>query len=136
MISPNRTFAFSCAFWQLLFRIFTHIVSLALLFMARLAEVCISPTKPLCDTTTKFTLKFDKIFAMLRTILYWNIAASWTYKFFRLEISASILRLIHGRYTVFSSTKIRLFTFEAHKVSINDTCVFLWLLKVRGFFIF
>ena len=131
MISSNWTFAFSCTFWQLLFRILPHIVSLTLFFMPWLAKICISPTKPLCDTTTKFTLKFNKIFTMLRTILYWYLTASRTYQFFGFERTTNILCFIHGSYTIFSSTKIRFFTFKAHKVSINDTCVFFWFPKVR-----
>lgn len=123
-------------FWQLLFSILAHVVTLALSLMARLAKMSISPTKPLGNTTAKFTFKFDKIFAMLRTIFNRDLTTSRADELFWLEISTCILCLIHGRYTIFPSSKIRLFTFETHEIGVYYACILLWFPEVRGFFIF
>lgn len=136
MVSSYWTFACPRAFWQLLLGILTHVISLALTFMAWLTKMSISPTKPLCNTTTKFAFKFDKVFAMLRTIFDRDLTTSRAYELFRLEIPTCILCFIHGRYTIFPSSKIRLFTFETHEISIYYACILLWFAEIRGFFIF
>ena len=76
-----RTFAF----WQLILRVFTYIVSTALPLMAWLAKVGVAPTEPLSNTATKFALELDEIFAVFGTILNWNITASWTNQLFRFK---------------------------------------------------
>ena len=73
------------AFWQLILRVFTYIVSTALPLVAWLAEVGVAPTEPLSNTATEFALEFNEIFAVLGTILNWNVTTSWTNQFFRLE---------------------------------------------------
>jgi hypothetical protein len=50
--------------------------------MTRFTKMSITPAKPLSHTTTKFAFKFYKIFAMLWTILNWNLATIRTNKLF------------------------------------------------------
>ncbi len=135
MVPSHRTFTRPSTFRKLLNSVFTHIISLALPFVARLAKVCISPAKPLGNTTTKFTFELYKIFAVLRTILHWYLAASWTDQFFGFEVSTCILCLIHGRDAIFSSTKVRLLTLKAHEVSINNACILFGLAVIGRLFI-
>lgn len=47
MIASDGTFSMALTFWQLFFRIFGYIVSIALLFVTLFAEVSIAPTEPL-----------------------------------------------------------------------------------------
>lgn len=78
VIASDGACPWTCAFRQLVFCVFTHIVSTTLLFVTRITKVSVSPAEPLGDATTEFTLELYKIFSMLRAVLNRNIAATRT----------------------------------------------------------
>jgi hypothetical protein len=80
--------------------------------MAGLAKMSITPTKPLSNTTTKFTFELNEIFSMLRTILYRYFTAIWTDKLLSLKTSPSI-SFVHSCHTVFSASEISSLALEA-----------------------
>ena len=120
---------------QLIFRILAHIVPVALPLVARLAEVGVSPAKPLGCWTAEFTFKLNKVFSMLGTIFYGYFATVRTNKLLRLE-RTSISGLIHRLCTVFTASKIRIFAFEALKVGINSHRILVWFFEIGWVFIF
>lgn len=132
MVPSNWTFSWTFTFRQLVLRILTHIIPIALTLMTRLTEMSITPAKPLSCRTTKFAFEFNEIFAMLRTILNWDITAIWADKFFWLKL-ALVLWFIHGLSAVFTATKIWIFAFKTHKVGINCHSIFIRLLIIRRF---
>ena len=131
MIPSYRTSSRTFAFWQLLFRIFTDIITTALPFMTRLTEMSISPTKPLSNTTTELAFKFYKIFSMFWTILNWNITAARTYQLFWFKRTSSCICFIHCSHTIFSSSKIWLFALETHEICIDYHRIFLRFTIIR-----
>ena len=136
MIASNRTSSWALALRQLLFRVFTDIVSTTLPLMTWFAEMSVSPAKPLCNTTTKFTFKLNEIFSMFGTILNRNITTSWTYQFLRFERTSSCISLVHSSYTIFSSSKVGFLALEAQKVGVDDHSILLRLSIIRRAFIF
>jgi hypothetical protein len=135
MIASDWALLWSLAFWKLIFRIFTHIVTTTLLFVTRLAEVSVAPTKPLSYTTTKFAFELNEIFTVFGTILNRNITTSWTNQLLWLKRTTTSISLVHGSYTIFPSSKVWLFALKAQKVCIDDHCILLRLTKIRRCFI-
>jgi hypothetical protein len=133
MISTNRTFTRTLTFWQLLFCIFWHIVSITLFFMTGFTKMSISPAKPLSCWTTKFTFKLYEINTMFWTIFNRNVTTFRTNQLF-LIVSLNILSIIHNFSTIFSTSKIRFLTFETHKISIYRHCILFWFIKIRRIF--
>lgn len=105
-------------FRKLIFCIFAHIISIALPFMTRLTEMSVTPTKPLCNTTAKFTFKLNKVFTMFWTVLDWNITTFRAYKLLCFKRTSCILCFIHSCHTIFSASEVRPFALETHKVCI------------------
>ncbi len=131
MITSNRAGSCTCTFGQLIFCIFTYIISITLSFMARFTKMSISPAKPLSNTTTKFTFELNKIFTMFWAVLDWNITTIWAYQLFCFKRTSCILRLVHRCHTIFSASKVRTFAFETHKVGVNDHSVIFRLSEVN-----
>ena len=129
MLAAGWAFSDSQAFWKLVFSVFTHVVSVALTLMARLAEMCVSPTKPLRNTTTKLAFELNEIFSMLWAIFYGYFTAIGAYKLFRIEGSTS-LRLVHRSHTIFSSSKIWIFAFKTLEICVDCSSVLLWFTKI------
>ena len=75
MVATSWATSYSEAFWQLILCVFAHIITIALSLMARLTEMSVTPTKPLCNRAAIFTFKLNEVFAVFRTILNWNLAA-------------------------------------------------------------
>ena len=73
MVPSDRTLFGALAFRELFFRVFAHVVSAALFFVARLAEVSVAPTKPLSYAAAEFAFEFNEVFAMFWTILNRNV---------------------------------------------------------------
>ena len=134
MITSDWASSWAWAFGQLIFCILTYIVSIALSFMARFAEVSIAPAKPLSNTTAKLTFKLNEIFSMFWAVLHWNITTFRANKLLCFKRSTSIL-FVHGCHTIFSSSEVRPFTFEAHEVSIDNHRIILRLSIINGCFI-
>ena len=120
--------------WQLSLSVFAYVISLYLFLVARLAEVSVSPAKPLGYVTTEFALELDEISSMLRTVFHWYLAAVRTDKFFCFKGTACIL-LIHSCHAILTPSKVRFLAFKAHKVRINDHGVLMRLPKIRRSFI-
>lgn len=135
MIATYWTFIRSLAFWQFLFWIFANIVSVTLLFMARLTKVSISPTEPLSRWTTKLTFKLNKILTMFWAVFYGNLATVGANKLLCLK-RACVLLVIHCVCTIFTTTKIGIFTFKTLKIRIYCHCILIWLLIIGWFRIF
>lgn len=125
----------SWAFGQLIFGILAHVISIALSFVAGLAEMGVSPAEPLSDAAAKFALELDEVLPVLWTVLYWNVAAIWTNELFGVEGSSCVLGLVHCGYAIFPASEVRLFAFKTHEICINYTRIFLRLSEVRGVFI-
>lgn len=136
MVTSHRTCSWSSTLGQLIFGVLTHIIALALPFMARLTKMCISPTEPLSYTATKLAFKLNKIFSVLRTVFNRNITTFRTDKFFSFKWTSSILSLVHSSHAIFSSSKIWTFALKAHKVGVNNHRILFWFPKVRRGFIF
>lgn len=132
MISSYRAFSRSFTFWQFFFWIFTYIISVTLLLMARLTKMSVPPTKPLGCWATKFTFKLNKVFSMFWAVLYWDLTTVRTNEFFRFKWSC-ILRLIHSLCTILPSSEISIFAFKTFEVSIYSHSIFTGLLKIRRF---
>ena len=95
----------------------------------------VTPTEPLSYTATELAFKLDKVFPMLGTILNRNVAAVWTYELLSLKGASCVLSFVHGGYTVFAASKVRLFALEAHKVCVDDHRILLRLAIVRRGFV-
>lgn len=80
--------------------------------MARLAEVCVTPAKPLGNRATKFAFVFYEFHPVGLTIFdtsaYTNSSALTTNQIFFFVILVIIL----GRFTILHTSKIGLITFE------------------------
>lgn len=89
------------------------IISINLLFMTWFTKMCWSPTKPLSNWATESALKLYEICTVLRTILNscanTNCRTFTTYELFRFVILTFLLSL----FTIFHTTKVRTFAFEA-----------------------
>lgn len=123
VISSNRARSWTWTFRQLIFSIFTYIISITLPFMTRFTKVSISPAKPLSNTTTEFTFELNEIFAMFWTVLNRNITTFRAYQLLSFERASCILRLIHCCHTILSASEIRTFALETHKIGIDDHSV-------------
>jgi hypothetical protein len=104
--------------------------------MARLAKMSVTPAEPLRCGTTEFTLEFNEINAMLRTVFYWNVTTFWAYQLFFIKtLLFPILVCIHHLSTVLSSSKIWFFTLETHEVRINGHRILHRFIVVFRFFV-
>ena len=78
--------------------------------MARLAEVCVSPAEPLCDTAAEFTLKLDEIYSVFWTLRIANAESVCrtftTDKFFCFEF----LSFLGCSQAIFHTTEVRVLT--------------------------
>jgi hypothetical protein len=120
----------------LLLCVLADVIAIALLLMARLAEVSVAPTEPLRNTATELAFKLYKILAVLWTIFDWYFATAGTDKLLRVEGTACVLRLIHRSDTVLSSSEVGLFALEAHEICVDDISVLLGLAEVRRALVF
>lgn len=130
MVSTNRTFSRSRTFRKLIFCIFWYIVPCTLFFMTRLTKMCVSPAKPLGSWATILAFELNKILSMFRAVLYWNVTTVWTNKLFLIK-TLYILLVIHCLSTVFTSSKIRILTFIAHKVCIYGHWILIRFIVIR-----
>jgi hypothetical protein len=85
--------------------------------MAWLAEMGVSPTKPLSRRTTEFTFELDKVFSMLGAVLNRNITTVRTYQLFGVK-SLNVLLAVHSLCTIFTPTEIWIFAFETLEIGI------------------
>lgn len=80
--------------------------------MARLAEVCVTPAKPLGNRATKFAFVFYEFhpvdLTILNTSTYTHSSALTTNQIFFLVILVVIL----GRFTILHTSKVGLIAFE------------------------
>lgn len=132
MVSSYGAFSRTFTFWQFFFWIFTDIISVTLLLVARLAKMGVSPTKPLSCRATKFTFKLNEVFSMFWAVLYWDLATVGANEFFGFKWSC-ILRLIHSLCTILPSSEISIFAFKTFEVSIYCHGIFIGLLKIGRF---
>ena len=136
MISSNRAFSRPLTFWQLLSRIFWHIIAIALFLMTRLTEMSIAPTKPLSSRTTELTLELNEVNPMFGAVFYRNVATFWAHEFLLIEsLLLSILIGVHYLGAVLSASKIWLFALKTHKVCVDGHCVLLWFVVVWWVFV-
>jgi len=119
MITSYRASSWSRAFRKLIFRVFTHIISITLPLVTRFTEMSVTPTKPLCNTTAKFTFKLNKVFTMFRAVLDRNVTTFRTYKLLWFKRTSCILCFIHRCHTIFSASEVRSFALETHEVCID-----------------
>jgi hypothetical protein len=131
VVAAHRTRPRTRTFGKLLLRVLAHVITVALLFMTRLAEMGVAPAEPLSNTTAKLALEFDEIFAMLGTVLNWYFTAVGANELLCIEGASCVLRFVHGGYAVLPATKVRLLALEAHEVGIDDVGVLLGLAEVR-----
>jgi hypothetical protein len=131
MIASNRTGLRPHTLWQLLLCVLTYIVTIALPFMARLAKMGVTPTKPLSYTATKFAFELNEVFAVLRAVLNRYLTAIRTNKFSSIKRSSCILGLVHSSDTIFAPSKVRIFAFKTHKISIDNAGILFRLSKIR-----
>lgn len=104
--------------------------------MAIITKMSTSPAKPLTNIATEFTFKSYKLFSMFFTIFSFYRTTLRTNQFISFIWSRRTCWLfIHHLRTVFSSTIIWFFTFEAFKVSVDCHCILYRLIKVHRFFI-
>jgi hypothetical protein len=134
VLPPSWTFTNPQAFRQLVFRVFAHVVTVALALVARLAEVGVPPAEPLSNTAAEFTLELDEVFSVLRAVIYRDFTAIWADKLFGVE-RATALGLVHRSHAVLPSSEIRVLALKTLEISINRCCVLLWLPKVWRTFI-
>jgi hypothetical protein len=97
--------------------------------MARLAEMGVTPAKPLGGRTTVFAFEFDVVFAMLWTVLDGNLAAVLTYQLLGLK-TTRVLLLTHCLSAIFTASEVWIFAFKAFEVCIDCNCILLWLLII------
>lgn len=131
VITSHRTCPRTRTLGQLLLGVLAHVITITLFLMTRLTEMGVSPAEPLSNTTTKLTLEFDEIFAMLGAILNWYFAAIRTNEFLWVKRAPCVLRLVHSSNAVLPTTEVRIFTLETHEVGVDDICVLLWLAEIR-----
>ena len=136
MIAPNRTGPRPFALRKLVLCILADIVPTALLFMAGIAEVSVSPAEPLSYAATELAFELYKVFSVFGTILNRNITTTGTDQLFRFERPTSCIGFVHGSHTIFSASEVWFLTFKAHKVCIDDRCILFGLTKIRRCFIF
>lgn len=136
MVASNRTGLRSHALRQLLLRVLTYIITVALPLVAWLAKMSVTPAKPLSYTATKFAFELNEVFAVLRAILNRYLAAIRTNKFGSIKGSSCVLRLVHSSNTILAPSKVRIFAFEAHKISIYNAGVLFRFSKIGRVFIF
>lgn len=136
MITANWTAARPCTLRQLILRIFAHVVSVALPFVAGLTEVGIAPAEPLSNAAAELTFELDEVLSVFGTVLDWNIATIGADKLLGIEGTACILRFVHRSYAIFSATEVWFLAFEAHKISVDDVGILLRFTKVGRSFVF
>ena len=137
MVPSHRTSTHPRTLRQLVFRVLAHIVSITLLLMTRLAEVSISPTKPLSNTATEFAFELNKVFSVFGTVLDWYVTATRTDELFSFErTSSSSILLIHGSDAIFSTSEVWLLTLETHEVGVNNHRIFFRFAEVRRSLVF
>jgi hypothetical protein len=84
--------------------------------VARVAKMSVSPTKPLCSTTTILAFELNEIFSVFWAVLNRNVTTARANQLFCFE-PIDVL-LIHCFGTVLSSSKIRRFTFKTHEIGV------------------
>ena len=99
--------------------------------MAWLEKMSVTPTKPLSYTATKFAFELNEIFAVLWTILNRYLAAIRADKFSSIKGSSCILSLVHSSNTILAPSKVRIFAFKTHKISVDNASILLRLSKIR-----
>lgn len=134
MVATNGALPGAGALRKFLFRVFAYIIAVALTLVARLAEVSISPTKPLSCRTTILTFELNEILAVLVTVLNRNFAAVGAYKLLWLE-RPSILRLVHSFGAILPPSEVWVLTFEALEVGVYSHCILVRFLKIRRLWI-
>jgi len=129
VLPPSWTFTNPKAFRQLVFRVFAHVVTVALTLVARLAKMGVPPAEPLGNTAAEFTLELDEVFSMLRAVIYRDFTTIWADKLFGVE-GPTALGLVHSSHTVLPSSEIRVLALKALEISINRCGVLLGLSEV------
>lgn len=116
MVYFKGTLADSWALRQLVLLFTRYVVAAALLFVARLAEMSVSPAEPLRNRAAEFTFVLDEILAVLLTSLNSsanrNSGALSADKLFLFEVGVVLVGLV----TVLHSSKVWILAFEAHVV--------------------
>ena len=137
MINFQRTILLPFTLRQLIFGIFTYMVSFALPSMTWFAEMSITPTKPLSNRTAKLTFKFNKVLSMS---FFWtirfraNTTASRANKMLLFELFV-VFHFSHHSTALFCTTKIRMFAFKASIIWVDGHCIFKRLFIVRIFWV-
>ena len=111
VIHPQGTLVFSGALGELVGSHFVEVGTGALLFVAGLTEMSVSPAEPLADWTAKLALEIDVLCAMFVAIL-----DAGTYRLRRAARTHQLLRLklLHALVSipaVHHSSEIRIFRF-------------------------
>ena len=113
MLYLQWTFLNTRAFWKLVFAFSWNIISWTLLFMTWFTKMSVTPAKPLCYVAAEFAFKLYKFSSMFFTIF--NSSTDTysrtlsTYKLFFFESLITIL----PSFTIFHTSEIRIWTFEA-----------------------
>lgn len=97
--------------------------------------MCIAPTKPLSCRTTEFALKLYKIDPVFWTILDWDVTTFGTNQLFWI-VTLNILSVVHNLGTIFSTSKVRVFTLKAQKICVDGHCIFTRFIEIWRIFIY
>lgn len=78
MVASDWTLLGPLALRELFFRVFAHIISTTLLFMAWLAKMGVAPTEPLGYAAAELAFEFDEVLAVFWAILDGNVTTICT----------------------------------------------------------
>lgn len=116
MLDLERALVRTRAFRQFISGLARHVVAAALLLVAWLTEVRVSPAEPLGDVAAEFALKLNKVRSMLRAALDATAnsdgCALTTNELFFLEV----LVVDVSRIAVLHTSEVRVSALEAHVV--------------------